>query len=66
MALDLKEKGNKAFKRKDTKKAKEFYQNVLETLKLLNDENANEVKRAVRLNMSLILCNEKDYEGAIE
>ena len=35
-------------------------------MKLNDDEQAMEIKRAVNLNISLILCNEKDYKGAIE
>ncbi len=66
MASSLKEEANTAFKAKDFKKAKELYQKALNYLDFNESEEAVKLLRGVRLNLSLMYCREKNYDGAIE
>ena len=66
VAKFLKKEGDKAFNADDMDKAKECYEMAFHHVHSDDSEEAVKLMRALRLNMSKVLCIEKNYVGAIE
>ena len=64
VAKFLKKEGDKAFNADDMDKAKECYEMAFHHVHSDDSEEAGKLMRGIRLKMSKVLCNEKNYGWA--